>query len=154
MQQEHQKILMALFVCIVLYYLFCRCFEKYDPFDPIFKPQQKLDETDKTIDVINNQIPETSNSGCDNDAMFVSSNLLPSNDTTSENYFEGLNVPVDVSDVELPLERQFYSTGACRNANLGIRSEPANPNKPVSPWLNSTIQSCDRERSTLDGLDC
>ena len=30
--------------------------------------------------------------------------------------------------------------GTLRNANLQIRSEPANPKTQVSPWLNSTIE--------------
>ena len=151
--QEYQKVLLALLISLVLYYIFCKCFEKFDPFDPSLNNNQNVNNPDKKIDVPKTNSADDNSGGCDNDAMFISSNLLPSNETTGENYFEGLNVPVDASDVELPLERQFYSTGACRNANVGLRSEPVNPNKPVSPWMNSTIQSCERKRPNLDGLE-
>ena len=147
--KDVQKIMVAVLVALLLYYVSCKCLETFAPFDPYFN-SKTIQETPKSLlktsgtgtGVSNG---EGSGNGCGEDAMFVSSNLLPKAEQSGENYFEGLNVPVDASTVELPLERQFFSTGSCRNANLNLRSEPPNPMKAVSPWNISTITSCDSE---------
>ena len=43
-------------------------------------------------------------------------------------------------------------SSSLRNANLQLRSEPANPQMKVSPWLNTTIGP-DLERKPLEGCD-
>ena len=153
MFKEYQKILIAAVFCIVLYMFFCKCFEKFDPFDPHYRNQQNVSDS-ANEKLVNDEDIQVSGNDCGQDPMFVSSNLLPKTEQTGENYFEGLNVPVDASSVELPLERQFYSTGSTRNANLGLRAEPPNPQDPVGPWLQSTITHDDAKwRPSLDCKD-
>lgn len=153
MFKEYQKILIAIVFCAALYLFFCKCFEKYDPFDPFTRKQQNVSQAGNEK-IVNAEDIETSSNGCGQDPMFVSSDLLPKTEQTGENYFEGLNVPVDATSVELPLERQFYSTGNNRNANLGLRAEPPNPQEPVGPWLQSTIMHDDSKwRRPLDCND-
>ncbi len=41
-----------------------------------------------------------------------------------------------------------------RNANQSIRSEPANPQKVVSPWINSTIVADELRRPLEIGMQC
>jgi len=41
-----------------------------------------------------------------------------------------------------------------RNPNYGVRSEPTNPRKSVSPWLNSTINPDDLRRPLEIGDQC
>ena len=43
--------------------------------------------------------------------------------------------------------------GSLRNANLQLRSEPANPQVKVSPWLQSTIEP-DTNRRPLEIGGC
>ena len=146
--KEYQKIITAVLVALALYYVSCKCMEMYSPYDPYFSGktiQEKPSSILKPGGTTDNSEKVDSGNGCGQDAMFISSNLLPKTEQTEDNYFEGLNVPVDASNVELPLERQFYSTGSCRNANLNLRSEPPNPMKAVSPWNISTITNCDGE---------
>lgn len=67
--------------------------------------------------------------------------LLPSD---SNNEWASLNPSSDLKNVNL-LNAGHHAGintvgGSLRNANLQIRSEPANPRMDVSPWLNSTIE--------------
>ena len=55
--------------------------------------------------------------------------------------------PVGGSDLkDINLLKAGYHIGidtigqSLRNANLQIRSEPPNPTKSVSPWMNTTIE--------------
>lgn len=70
--------------------------------------------------------------------------LLPRGGTHNE--FTRLNPKGanDLSHVNL-LSAGYHSGintvgGSLRNANLQVRSEPPNPTKAVSPWMNSTIE--------------
>jgi len=152
MFKEHQKILVGILFTIALYYFFCKCFEKFDPFDPYYKGQIEANKDGKRL--VNESDSKVSGNGCGKDPMYISSNLLPKTEKTGENYFEGLNVPVDASNIDLPLERQFYSSGVMKNSNLGLRAEPPNPQKVVSPWMNTSISHAeDSLRRPLDSCE-
>jgi len=43
-------------------------------------------------------------------------------------------------------------SSSLRNANMQLRSEPANPQMKVSPWMNTTINP-DLERKPLEGCE-
>ena len=67
--------------------------------------------------------------------------LLPND---SNNEWATLNPSADLKNVNL-LNAGHHAGintvgGSLRNANLQVRSEPANPKLDVSPWLNSTIE--------------
>tara|TARA_Y100000816_G_C26044698_1_gene547407 strand:- start:570 stop:1052 length:483 start_codon:yes stop_codon:yes gene_type:complete len=144
--KDAKNIMIAVLASLVLYFVVCKCMENFTPFDRYSSKYENVNEPPKKyLNPSGKTVSKESGNGCGQDAMFISSNLLPKVEQSEENYFEGLNVPVDASNVELPLERQFYSTGSCRNANLNLRSEPPNPMKPISPWNISTITSCDSE---------
>ena len=141
---EYQKLIITIILCVVMYYMFCKCFENFEsePYKVIptkYSKKYMPDEKENKKDEHPNE-----------NGWGFATNLLPSNETTQENYFDSLNNPVDVSSVELPLERQFHSTGPCRNANLNLRAEPPNPKIKVGPWNDSTIQHCGSK--PLDGL--
>jgi len=81
--------------------------------------------------------PETS----END--LTAEDLLPAED---KNAIEFANV---APTVDAPLSGQNFLTaghlqgelsGASKNPNYGIRSEPPNPQKNVSPWMNTSIK--------------
>ena len=55
-----------------------------------------------------------------------------------------------LNDVEF---RVGLQTQSLRNANVGLRSEPPNPQVKVSPWLNSTIEP-DLQRRPLEESNC
>lgn len=82
-------------------------------------------------------------------AAFVSSDLLPKTSPNDKfNEFspdlKGMNM-LDTSDF-IGVDTVSNSL---RNANYSIRSEPPNPKKTVSPWMNSTIAP-DLTRKSLD----
>ena len=81
--------------------------------------------------------------------------LLPKDNNTQ---FAKLN-PMGSGDLEaVKLLKAGYHAGintvgsSLRNANLQVRSEPPNPQTPVSPWLNTTIEP-DLMRTPLE-LGC
>ena len=78
--------------------------------------------------------------------------LLP---TDSNNEWAKLN-PTGNGDLnDVNLLKAGYHTGVdtvgntLRNANLQVRSEPANPTATVSPWMNTTIEP-DLQRKPLE----
>lgn len=85
---------------------------------------------------------DNTNSKCD-PGNFVSSNLLPkTNDVVRDDAFKF--APGDLTKINFLSADQKIGENtignSLRNANRQLRSEPANPQKPVSPWLNSTIE--------------
>jgi len=85
-------------------------------------------------------------------AGFVSSNLLPKdNQVIDDSAFDF--APKDLQNINFldASTRIGVDTvsSSLRNANYQIRSEPANPRDPVSPWMNSTIDP-DLERRALE----
>ena len=83
--------------------------------------------------------------------------LLPKDNNSQ---FAKLN-PMGNGDLEaVKLLKAGYHAGintvgsSLRNANLQVRSEPANPQTPVSPWMNTTIEP-DLMRTPLElGCKC
>jgi len=99
--------------------------------------QTNLEETPIAMNVQNREIPQT------NSANFNPSSLLPV-DTNSD---FGVSNPVgqgagaNLNMLSAGFHHGIDTVGnTLRNANLQIRSEPANPQVSVSPWLQSTIQ--------------
>ena len=82
---------------------------------------------------------------CAQNKAFVSTNLLPKDAPKQDNFAEfspaGGNF-VDSSKFIIGAVSQ-----TTRNANLQLRSEPANPRTKASPWLQSTILPEDSRRS-------
>ena len=87
---------------------------------------------------------ESSQAGCPTNQQLTPDDLLPKDESSawaqmhptgsgtlaSKNFLQaGQHVGIDTVGQTL------------RNANLQIRSEPANPRLMVSPWLNSTIEA-------------
>lgn len=76
-------------------------------------------------------------------AKFASVNLLPkSNDVVRDDAFEF--APKDLTSINFLDAKSKIGENSIgnslRNPNLQLRSEPANPRTPVSPWQNSTIE--------------
>lgn len=96
-------------------------------------------------------------SSCQKKATANPGDLLPK-DANSQ--FAQLN-PMGSGDLEaVKLLKAGYHSGidtvgsSLRNANLQLRSEPPNPQTPVSPWGNSTIEP-DLMRTPLElGCKC
>ena len=75
------------------------------------------------------------------------SELLPKTSSGDQNSWAALQVPSGGSGGPAMnfLDSSYLAgintvSGSLRNANLQIRSEPANPTTQVSPWLQSTIE--------------
>jgi len=100
--------------------------------------QTSLEQTPIAMNVQNTQIPQANNNG-----NFNPSELLP----TDNNRDFGANNPVgqgpgaNLNILNAGFHHGIDTVGSTlRNANLQLRSEPANPRAPVSPWLQSTIE--------------
>ena len=91
-------------------------------------------------------------SGCAKQEVVDPKDLLPK-DSNSE--FQKMN-PMGSGDLQnVNLLKAGHHIGidtvgqSLRNANLQIRSEPANPKMNVGPWNNTTIQG-DKYRRTME----
>lgn len=99
--------------------------------------QTNLEETPIAMNVQNREIPQT------NSGNFNPASLLPV-DTNSE--FGAANPVGQGQAAALNVLNAGFHYGidtvgaSLRNANLQLRSEPANPRVAVSPWLQSTIE--------------
>lgn len=100
--------------------------------------QTSLEQTPIAMNVQSTQIPQANNNG-----NFNPSELLPSDN----NRDFGANNPVgqgpgaNLNILNAGFHHGIDTVGSTlRNANLQLRSEPANPRAPVSPWGNSTIE--------------
>jgi len=82
-------------------------------------------------------------------AAFVSSDLLPK--TNPNDKFNEFSP--DLKGMNMLDTSEFIGvdtvSNSLRNANYSIRSEPPNPKKTVSPWMNSTIAP-DLTRKSLE----
>ena len=109
--------------------------------------QTALAETPIAMNVQSTAIPQTNNNG-----HFNPSDLLP----TDININFGANNPVgqglgaNLNILNAGFHHGIDTIGSSlRNANLQLRSEPANPRAQVSPWHQSTIDP-DLSRSPLE----
>ena len=96
-----------------------------------------------------NEKSEMNLPACMNNAAFVSSNLLPKEDSKMETFseFSPLNMKenfIDSSKFAIGTQSQ-----SLRNANYQLRSDPPNPQKEVCPWMQSTIVP-ENERRALE----
>lgn len=78
-----------------------------------------------------------------NPANFASASLLPKmNDVVRDEAFD--LAPKDLQNINFTDAKSRIGENTIqnnlRNPNLQLRAEPANPQIPVSPWLNSTIE--------------
>ena len=84
--------------------------------------------------------------------------LLPSEENTQIQQFNNANpqgegILKGLNFLDAGWHNGINTVGqSLRNANLSIREEPANPQVPVSPWMNSTI-SPDLERNPIFNQD-
>ena len=77
---------------------------------------------------------------CMNNAAFVSSNLLPKEDSKMESFAEFS--PLNMKDTNFIDSSKFVigtQSQSLRNANYQLRSDPPNPQKEICPWMQSTI---------------
>lgn len=102
-------------------------------------------EGSKTLEGIEQPatLSEAKKSANSDDNDLSAKDLLPVED---KNAIEFANV---APNVDAPLSGQNFLTAghlqgelsaASKNPNYGIRSEPPNPQKNVSPWMNTSIQ--------------
>lgn len=81
---------------------------------------------------------------CSQKSVADPADLLPNvNSSDSNGAWGNLNPTKDLKNVSL-LDAGYHTGintqgSSLRNANLQLRSEPANPQSKVSPWMNSTI---------------
>mgnify|MGYP006932350262 CR=1 FL=1 len=84
-------------------------------------------------------------------AQFISSNLLPKDDPKLDPSFAEFS-PAAIKGQNF-IDSNKYAIGtqsqSLRNANLQLRSEPANPQTMVCPWSQSTIAP-DKSRPNLE----
>lgn len=96
----------------------------------------------------------TEPSSCYPQKQLSPSDLLPEGDSAQVQGFDKTNPSAEgilkgVNFLDSGFHVGVNTIGqSLRNANLGLRSEPANPRVAVSPWMNSTIGS-DLTRKTL-----
>ena len=77
---------------------------------------------------------------CMNNAAFVSSNLLPKEDSKMDSFAEFS--PLNMKDTNFIDSSKFVigtQSQSLRNANYQLRSDPPNPQKEICPWMQSTI---------------
>ena len=99
--------------------------------------QTSLEETPIAMNVQNREVPQTNNGN------FNPSELLPqdSNREFGENNPVGQGIGANLNMLNAGFHHGIDTVGSTlRNANLQLRSEPANPRAAVSPWLQSTIE--------------
>jgi hypothetical protein len=99
--------------------------------------QTNLAETPIAMNVQSREIPQT------NSGNFNPSELLPpdNNREFGENNPVGQGPGANLNMLNAGFHHGIDTVGSTlRNANLQLRSEPANPRSAVSPWLQSTIE--------------
>lgn len=100
--------------------------------------QTSLEQTPIAMNVQSTQIPQANNNG-----NFNPSELLPmdSNSEFGANNPVGQGLGANLNILNAGFHHGIDTVGSTlRNANLQLRSEPANPRAAVSPWLQSTIE--------------
>jgi len=100
--------------------------------------QTSLEQTPIAMNVQSTQIPQANNNG-----NFNPSELLPmdSNSDFGANNPVGQGPGANLNILNAGFHHGIDTVGSTlRNANLQLRSEPANPRAAVSPWLQSTIE--------------
>jgi hypothetical protein len=100
--------------------------------------QTNLEQTPIAVNVQNREVPQTNNNG-----NFNPSELLPpdNNRDFGANNPVGNGVGANINMLNAGFHHGIDTVGSTlRNANLQLRSEPANPRAAVSPWLQSTIE--------------
>ena len=166
MNSSDTKALCFALLCAVLYLIYQNCqntetFAEYIPSNQpieseiieedeeyeepleqkISAPRGYVEQTDNLAldDPSSAEIPLDS-SKCGAGGAFVSSSLLPKNDESLENSFTEFS-PANVKGQNFLHSNSlpFTQSQSLRNANLQIRSEPANPQEVVCPWMQSTI---------------
>ena len=109
--------------------------------------QTALAETPIAMNVQSTAIPQTNNNG-----HFNPSDLLPAdiNINFGANNPVGQGLGANLNILNAGFHHGIDTIGSSlRNANLQLRSEPANPRAQVSPWHQSTIDP-DLSRSPLE----
>jgi len=85
-----------------------------------------------------------------NPANFASVSLLPeTNNVIRDKAFEFGPKQLENMDFTIGTLGENTQGSSLKNANLQLRSEPANKRIPVSPWMNSTIEP-DLHRRSLE----
>lgn len=101
--------------------------------------------------------PQGSDYSCFPSEELMSQDLLPLNDLQawSENHPEGAGILEEKNFLSAGHHIGINSVGqALKNANYGIRSEPSNPQRRVSPWQNSSYSSDSLRRPLEIGSNC
>jgi hypothetical protein len=100
--------------------------------------QTNLEQTPVAMNVQSTEIPQANNNG-----NFNPSELLPmdNNRDFGANNPVGQGLGANLNILNAGFHHGIDTVGSTlRNANLQLRSEPANPRAAVSPWLQSTIE--------------
>jgi hypothetical protein len=100
--------------------------------------QTNLEQTPVAMNVQSTEIPQPNNNG-----NFNPSELLPmdNNRDFGANNPVGQGLGANLNILNAGFHHGIDTVGSTlRNANLQLRSEPANPRAAVSPWLQSTIE--------------
>ena len=109
-------------------------------------------ETTMSVSGIKTNMGGVKPKDCNMDKMINPSELLP---LDNGKYFNNMNPNGngDLKNVNLitGAEKIGMASQVLRNANLQLRSEPANPVKKVGPWMQTTIEP-DLHRRPLDGI--
>tara|TARA_B100001093_G_C26841055_1_gene1020568 strand:- start:894 stop:1487 length:594 start_codon:yes stop_codon:yes gene_type:complete len=92
------------------------------------------------INTVTNGVPKS----CLDQQVAIPSDLLPNDPNTQFASSAPVNGQGELANINLLKAGQLSGIdtvgGTLRNANLQLRSEPANPRSQVSPWMNSTIE--------------
>ena len=153
MKFECDKIIyVGLFIllCIWLYQTFLKkvnYFEnKENTYEPVIVNNNNVEDMVEEVNVSNN---------C-NTKTIKAEELLPSNEVSEFNAANpiGQGVYQGINNLSAGYHVGVNTVGqSLRNANRQLRSEPANPQVAVSPWMNTTIAP-DLMRQSLDGVAC
>ena len=164
-----QQITIAILVSAILYLMYtkyCTVTESYADYEPLPEEQEIVEPEKEDVpeqpsvavkpymkggdqmDV--NKESEPLNLGtCGNGGQFISSNLLPKNDTQLDDSFAEFAPSLDGKNFVDAYKFVFGSQSqSLRNANYQLRSDPLNPQENVCPWMQSTIHP--EERRKLD----
>ena len=107
------------------------------------KPRVKAAQGDESTPAVLAAYDDTKidlDAGCASKSLFLSSHLLPKDESVDESFSEFAPNTDDISTLNfLQADRLTSSSGSTRNANLQLRSEPPNPRNVVCAWQQTTI---------------
>lgn len=116
---------------------------KYSPSDPVGSPYKSIESN--AVGSGSSDATSDNNVSCFPRDSLTAKDLLPKDAEAVDSKWANMNPSTGGSINDPNLLTAGWTVGinsvqnSLRNANLQLRSEPPNPQQPVSPWMISTI---------------